>query len=122
MQNEDDHIPDNGRKEGTHCGLIALNYETNNHDGIELNFRRMGLSRYTIDIVEDELELVNALVDRVREWDPEIFTGFDVLKDSWGYFVERVDEVCESSTNHGAIERDLIACTIQSLASILSQS
>ena len=82
----------------------------------------MGLSRYTIDIVEDELELVNALVDRVREWDPEIFTGFDVLKDSWGYFVERVDEVCESSTNHGAIERDLIACTIQSLASILSQS
>lgn len=95
LQNEDDQIPDNGRKEGTHCGFITTRHDGNT-EGAEIDFHKIGLSRYTIEVVDDEIDLINALVDRVREWDPEILTGFDVLKDSWGYFVERVDEIGET--------------------------
>lgn len=91
LQNESDDIPDNGRKEGQHCGLIAVQ-QTHDLDQT-VNLRKLGLSRYPIELVEDEIDLIKALVDKVHEWDPEIFTGYDVLKDSWGYFVERVDEI-----------------------------
>lgn len=92
LQHEHDQIVDNGRKDGTHCGFIVARMEAT-PDGSEIDFVKLGLSRYTIEVVEDEIDLVKALVDRVREWDPEILTGFDVLKDSWGYFVERVDDI-----------------------------
>ena len=94
LQNEDDQIADNGRKDGTHCGFIVTKFDAN-ADGIQLDVAKLGLSRYTIEVVDDEVDVINALVDRVREWDPEILTGFDVLKDSWGYFVERVDDIGE---------------------------
>lgn len=93
FQNESDNIVDNGRKEGQHSGFIAVQ-ATDTADRV-IDLRKMGLSRYPIDIVEDEIDLIKALVDKVHEWDPEIFTGYDVLKDSWGYFVERVDEIGE---------------------------
>lgn len=86
LQNEDEAIPDNGRKEGQYCGIIAVRTST-------VVFLKLGLTRYTIDLVEDEMDLVKCLVEKVQSWDPEIFTGYDVLKDSWGYFVERVDEI-----------------------------
>lgn len=91
FQNESETIPNNGRKEGQYCGFIAV--QTPDLSGATVDFRKLGLSRYPIEVVEDEVDLVKALVDKVHEWDPEIFTGYDVLKDSWGYFVERVDEI-----------------------------
>lgn len=93
FQNENDTIVDNGRKEGQYCGFIAVQTPEISEESIDI--RRLGLSRYSIEVVEDEIDLVKALVDKVHEWDPEIFTGYDVLKDSWGYFVERVDEIGE---------------------------
>lgn len=101
LQNESDSISDNGRKEGQHCGFIAIQPKDDSKHAIDLC--KLGLSRYPIQIVEDEIDLIKALVDKVHEWDPEIFTGYDVLKDSWGYFVERVDEIGKNhvqSTTH----------------------
>jgi len=92
FQNEDDNVPDNGRKEGTHVGFIATEYITNLSEQ-HVNFKKLGLSRYSIQVVEDEIDIIKALVDKVREWDPEIFTGYDVLKESWGYLVERAEEI-----------------------------
>lgn len=95
LQHESEDIPNNGRKEGQFCGFIAVQ----SPDAINaVDLRRLGLSRYPVEIVEDEIDLVKALVDKVQEWDPEIFTGYDVLKDSWGYFVERVDEIGKTET------------------------
>lgn len=91
FQNENDSIADNGRKEGQYCGYIAIQADNSTEE--RLDYRKLGLSRYPVNVVEDEIDLVKALVDKVHEWDPEIFTGYDVLKDSWGYFVERVDEI-----------------------------
>lgn len=91
LQHEDEHRPDNGRKEGTFTGYIAS--QQAGGDSTSVNFRRLGLSRFAIDVVDDEIDLIRALIDKVREWDPEIFTGYDVLKDSWGYLVERAEEI-----------------------------
>ena len=105
FQNEDDNISDNGRKEGTHIGVIAIEYSGPEQD-IRLDLKKLGLSRYSLQIVEDELDLLKALVDQVREWDPEIFTGYDVLKDSWGYLVERADVI---GTDNNC-SRNLLMC------------
>jgi DNA polymerase zeta len=124
LQTENDGISSNGRKEGQHCGIIAVQDPNSSEDNTD--FRKLGLSRYPIEVVEDEIDLIKTLVDKVHEWDPEIFTGYDVLKDSWGYFVERVDEIGESSmrargselTNISAPELDII----MELSRVRSQS
>ncbi|EKG11632.1 hypothetical protein MPH_11125 [Macrophomina phaseolina MS6] len=38
---------------------------------------------------EDELDLLNKMVDIVREFDPDILTGYEVHNSSWGYLIER---------------------------------
>lgn len=37
----------------------------------------------------NELDLMNRMVDIVREHDPDILTGFEVHNSSWGYLIER---------------------------------
>jgi DNA polymerase elongation subunit (family B) len=36
-----------------------------------------------------ELDLINQLTDLVREFDPDILTGYEVQSASWGYVIER---------------------------------
>ncbi|KAK9324185.1 hypothetical protein V1517DRAFT_318484 [Lipomyces orientalis] len=44
----------------------------------------------TLTVVSDELDLINRLVDAVRELDPDILTGYEVQNSSWGYLIDRV--------------------------------
>ena len=37
----------------------------------------------------NELDLMNRIVDIVREFDPDILTGYEVHNGSWGYLIER---------------------------------
>jgi DNA polymerase zeta len=43
-----------------------------------------------IRVETEEAYLINALVDVVRELDPDILTGYEVHSSSWGYVIERV--------------------------------
>jgi DNA polymerase elongation subunit (family B) len=88
LQNEDDDIPDTGPVEGIHRGVIAVEHPT-------LNLRRCGLISCEIDVVETELDLINAFVDKVRTWDPEILAGFEIQNLSWGYLLERGQKYSE---------------------------
>lgn len=38
---------------------------------------------------EDELDLINKMVDIVRDVDPDILSGYEVHNASWGYLIER---------------------------------
>ena len=38
---------------------------------------------------ETELDLINRMVDIVRQFDPDILTGYEVHNGSWGYLIER---------------------------------
>ncbi len=42
-----------------------------------------------VDVEESELDLINRLTDLVREFDPDILTGYEVQSSSWGYVIER---------------------------------
>lgn len=43
----------------------------------------------SIDEEDSELDIINRLVDVVRELDPDILTGYEVQSSSWGYVIER---------------------------------
>ena len=49
--------------------------------------------RFSLDALVDEedseLDLINRLTDLVREFDPDILTGYEVQSSSWGYVIER---------------------------------
>ncbi len=65
---------------------------------------------------EDELELINRIVDIVRQFDPDILTGYEVHNASWGYLIERsrmkyeynlCDEISRmKSQSHGRFGKD----------------
>ena len=65
---------------------------------------------------ETELELVNRVVALVREYDPDILTGYEVHNSSWGYLIERARIVYEynlpdefsrmKSQSHGRFGKD----------------
>ncbi|KAF1934176.1 uncharacterized protein M421DRAFT_114633 [Didymella exigua CBS 183.55] len=42
-----------------------------------------------VEYEEDELDLINHIVDIVRQFDPDILTGYEVHNSSWGYLIER---------------------------------
>ncbi|QRV90977.1 DNA polymerase family B [Ceratobasidium sp. AG-Ba] len=64
---------------------------------------------YKTEVVETELDLLNSLVDMVRDWDPDILAGWQVQTLSWGYIdargrnygLEISEEMARVSNNHG---------------------
>ncbi|CAE6429817.1 unnamed protein product [Rhizoctonia solani] len=64
---------------------------------------------YKIEIVSSELDLLNTLIDLVREFDPDILAGWQVQTASWGYLDARCqstglnlsEEIARVSSNHG---------------------
>jgi DNA polymerase zeta len=42
-----------------------------------------------VEYEEDELELINRIVDIVRQFDPDILAGYEVHNSSWGFLIER---------------------------------
>ncbi|KAG8686231.1 DNA polymerase zeta, partial [Ceratobasidium sp. 395] len=68
---------------------------------------------YKVEVVESELDLLNSLIDMVRDWDPDILAGWQVQTASWGYIeargrsygLEMSEEIARVSTNHGGYAR-----------------
>ncbi|KAG9128322.1 DNA polymerase zeta [Ceratobasidium sp. 392] len=64
---------------------------------------------YKVEVVESELDLLNSLIDIVRDWDPDILAGWQVQTASWGYIEARSrsygldmsEEIARVSSNHG---------------------
>lgn len=50
---------------------------------------RRWIPGYTIETVSTELDLLNSLIDLVRDWDPDILAGWQVQTASWGYIEAR---------------------------------
>jgi DNA polymerase zeta len=42
-----------------------------------------------VDEEDSELDLINRLTDIVRDFDPDVLTGYEVQSASWGYVIER---------------------------------
>ncbi|KAF2435775.1 hypothetical protein EJ08DRAFT_603832 [Tothia fuscella] len=66
-------------------GILVLSDE----DGIVQNVRSTVGPQVEVDCEEEELDLMNRLIDILREYDPDILTGYEVHNGSWGYLMER---------------------------------
>ncbi|KAF2090449.1 hypothetical protein K490DRAFT_35841 [Saccharata proteae CBS 121410] len=69
--------------EGLRVGVLALSDES----GVATQIAR----QVTVEVEHenDELDLINRMVDIVRDFDPDILTGYEVHNSSWGYLIER---------------------------------
>ncbi len=56
---------------------------------IMLQEHAMRVNGYKVTLVQNEGQMFDALVAKVREFDPDILLGFDIHRGSWGYLVER---------------------------------
>ncbi|KAJ3575642.1 hypothetical protein NP233_g970 [Leucocoprinus birnbaumii] len=66
-----------------HTGIIAI-------QNVQLNHRR--IRDLYLDLVDTELDLLNRISDIVSEFDPDILTGWEVQRGSWGYLDSRAKQ------------------------------
>ena len=110
LQSDDEDLEVNGVNEGTHVGILTLSEEGGLAHKIQ---------QYTAVEVEEEsseLDLINRMVDIVRNYDPDILTGYEVHNGSWGYLIERARykydySLCDEfsrmkSQSHGRFGKD----------------
>ncbi|KAI8832558.1 hypothetical protein BJ741DRAFT_536049 [Chytriomyces cf. hyalinus JEL632] len=90
FQGQDERIGRaNGHRAGYHVGAILVEDEENPPDSRRFPYKFNGISGYAVQVVLNELELLQALVQKVREFDPDILLGYEVHKSSWGYIIDR---------------------------------
>jgi DNA polymerase zeta len=105
IQGEENAITDRSSR-----GILCLSPE----DGI---FERIAKQvPVEVEYEEDELDLINRIVDIVRQFDPDILAGYEVHNSSWGYLIERArlnyeynlcDEISRmKSQSHGRFGKD----------------
>ena len=83
LQSDEEDLEVNGINEGTHVGILAqsdtggLAHSISQHTSVE------------VEEETSELDLINHMVDIVRNYDPDILAGYEVHGGSWGYIIER---------------------------------
>ncbi|CAO3587088.1 unnamed protein product [Absidia cylindrospora] len=81
LKTEDENISKNsGVDDSYHLGILAL-------DSYDIS--KIGITGIDITQVPHEEDLLWALVDKVRHYDPDILAGYELHNSSWGYLIER---------------------------------
>ncbi|KAJ5769130.1 C4-type zinc-finger of DNA polymerase delta [Penicillium odoratum] len=83
IQSEDADIQVNSHLPGVHVGVIY------HGEGERPENKVSKALKVEMECEETELDLINRLIDIVREYDPDIITGYEVHNGSWGYVIER---------------------------------
>ncbi|KAJ5538291.1 hypothetical protein N7494_007770 [Penicillium frequentans] len=83
VQSEDAEIEVNSHIPGVHVGIIYQG------EGERPEAKVSKALKIEMECEPTELDLINRLVDIVREHDPDIITGYEVHNGSWGYVIER---------------------------------
>lgn len=79
-------MPDGHKLPKTSTGFIIIEDNADSNKFIANN--RYGVEARTI-IVKSEVELLNELLNLCRCWDPDIFVGYEIEMNSWGYVIDR---------------------------------
>ncbi|EGP82687.1 uncharacterized protein MYCGRDRAFT_77946 [Zymoseptoria tritici IPO323] len=80
-------IADEQMDQTSRLGILVLTKDDD--DEIAEKIRRIVGNDVQIDSEDNELDLINKTVDIVREYDPDVLTGYEVHNGSWGYLIER---------------------------------
>lgn len=110
LQSDDEDLEVNGVNEGTHVGILTLSEEGGLAHKIQQH------TAVEVEEESSELDLINRMVDIVRNYDPDILTGYEVHNGSWGYLIERARykydyNLCDEfsrmkSQSHGRFGKD----------------
>jgi DNA polymerase zeta len=110
LKADDTDLVGNAGHDDKYVGVIVLSTEG---DLTERMRKSVGVD---VEEEDNELDVLNRLVDIVREYDPDILTGYEVHNSSWGYLVERARlqyefNLCEElsrvkSQSHGRFGKD----------------
>ncbi|KAI7963511.1 hypothetical protein MJO29_003938 [Puccinia striiformis f. sp. tritici] len=75
----------------TRVGIIMVDEHQSNTQAYSesLKLPKYALDNCRIEVVDTEVELLNSLIDKIRTWDPEVLTGFELESGSWGYVMRR---------------------------------
>lgn len=90
FQNEDISLPDTTRHSGYHAGYVVVE-SSQTADG------RAKLEDIPCHYVESELDLINWVIDTVKDWDPDVLAGWELHNASWGYLAARAHEAFGTS-------------------------
>ncbi|KAF9551467.1 DNA polymerase zeta [Mortierella hygrophila] len=82
-QTEREGLASNGWVPGFHVGIIT--YEGSGM----LKKLALGPLGVSVEVAMDEGAMMNTVIDRVRQLDPDILAGYEVNNLSWGYLVDR---------------------------------
>ncbi|PSK46036.1 DNA polymerase zeta catalytic subunit [Elsinoe australis] len=112
LHSDDDAVTD--REDGLRFGILLL--DENGSDDDSLTSRIKKQTDVEVAYEGDELDLINHMVDILREFDPDILAGYEVHNSSWGYLIERArlkyefnlpDEFSRmKSSSHGRFGKD----------------
>jgi DNA polymerase zeta len=110
LKADDTDLVGNAGHDDKYVGVIVLSTDG---DLAERMKKQVGVD---VEEEDNELDILNRLVDIVREYDPDILTGYEVHNSSWGYLIERARlqyefNLCEElsrvkAQSHGRFGRD----------------
>ncbi|KAH0290427.1 putative DNA polymerase zeta catalytic subunit, partial [Aureobasidium sp. EXF-3399] len=110
LKADDTDLVGNAGHDDQYVGVIVLSTDG---DLTERMRKSVGVD---VEEEDNELDVLNRLVDIVREYDPDILTGYEVHNSSWGYLIERARlqyefNLCEElsrvkSQSHGRFGKD----------------
>ena len=111
FQPDGSEVQSNEFREKTNAGVLIM---SGSGDLAQKLSRQV---KVNVGVEGSELDLLNRMVDIVRDLDPDILTGFEVHNSSWGYLIERARrqydyDLCEEfsrtkSQSHGRIGKTL---------------
>ena len=109
-ERDDDSTNKQGREDDLQLGILALSDDETFAEQILQDVNA------EVEVEESELDLINRMVDIVRQFDPDILTGYEVHNGSWGYVIERARvkydyNICDEfsrmkSLSHGRFGRE----------------
>ncbi|KAF2225309.1 hypothetical protein BDZ85DRAFT_273162 [Elsinoe ampelina] len=102
LHSDDDAVTD--REDGLRLGILLL--DENGDDSGSMTSRVNKQTDIEVAYEGDELDLLNHMVDIVREFDPDILCGYEVHNSSWGYLIERARLNRMKSASHGRFGKD----------------
>lgn len=86
LQNVRDDLPDTTRHPGYHAGYVVI-------DGPQTANGRARLEDIPCHYVDSELDLINWVIDTVKDWDPDVLAGWELHNASWGYLAARAQHL-----------------------------
>ena len=82
LQNDDPALADTTLHGGYHAGYVVV-------DGAAPGVLRAQLPGIPCEYVDGEIDLINWIIDRVTDWDPDVLSGWELHNSSWGYLAAR---------------------------------